>query len=102
VLGGGAVVLLQRDENFTVHRSDGRRIAEGGVGRAIREPDIVENDVDLFLTHELTNCRFRAGKIPLGLLDPCCGWSTYVKPHLSRVYLRKEVHTEQWKQQQRC
>ena len=78
MLSGGAVVLLQRDENFTVHRSDGRRIAEGGVGRAVREPDIVENDVDLFFTNELTDCRFRAGKIPLGLLDPGCGWSTYV------------------------
>ena len=41
-------------------------------------------------------------KYLLGLLDPCCGRSTYVKPHLSRVYLRKEVHTEQRKQQQRC
>ncbi len=54
--------LLERHQDFAVHRPDGRRIAEGNVDAAIGQTDIVEHDFDLVLADDLADRRFDLGK----------------------------------------
>src|SRR4051794_12154097 len=93
------VLLLERDQDFAVHRADGCRIAQAGVGRAVWQTDIIEQDFDLIITHDFPDRPLDEGKIVLGVLHPGRRWSTYMQTHLPGVYLRKKVHAQTWKDQ---
>ena len=100
--GGRRVVLFQRDENFSVHRSDRRRIAQRDIDAAIGQADIVEHRIDLIVAHDFADRAFDLGELALGFLNPGCRRGTHMQPHLTGVDLRKKVPSEQGKERQRA
>ena len=101
VRGRRRVMLLQRNQDFAVHRADGRRIAQRDVDAAIGQADIVEDDVDLVVADDLADRRFDPGEIVLRLLDPRSRRGAHVQPHLAGIDLREEIHPELREQQAR-
>ena len=95
------MLLLERDKNLAIHRADGGRIAERDVDAAIREADVVENDVDLVFADDLPDRMFDLGEIALRILEPRGGRRPDMQTHLAGVYLREKVLTKLRKKRQR-
>ena len=96
------MLLLQRDQNFAVHRTDGGRVAQRDIDAAIGQADVVEDDVDLILADDLADRAFDFGEIALGLLKPGGGRRTNMQAHLAGIHLREKISPEPREQQQRA
>src|SRR6266403_1554639 len=102
MVGRRAVLFLQRNEYFAVHRTDGGRITQRDIDAAIRQADIVQHDVDLVAADDLVNRALDFGEITLRLLEPARRRRTNVKPHLAGVDLREEVSSQLREKKQRA
>src|ERR1700693_2130856 len=89
-----AMLLLQRNQNFPVHRTDGGRIAQRDIDTAVWQANIVQDDADLVPTDNLVDRVLDFGEITLGLLKTAAGRRANVKPHLAGVNLREKVSTK--------
>src|SRR5580658_5456341 len=92
--------FFERNKDFAVHRPDGSCVTQGNIDTAVREADVIEDDVDLLITYNLTNGCLDVCKIFLCSLDARSRRSSHMKPHLSRIHLWKEVSSQHWKEEQ--
>ena len=100
-VGRRGMLFFEGNEDFTIHWSDCRRIAEGDVHAAIGQPDIVEDGVDLVFADDLADGMLDVAEIGLRLFDPRSRRRPHMQAHLPGVHLREKIPAQHGKQHER-
>ncbi len=95
------VLFVERDQDFAVHRTDRRRVAQRDVNAAVRQTDVVQDDVDLVITDEPPDRAFDPGEFLLRRFEPCARRAANVQPHLAGIYLWEEILAQAGEEQAR-
>ena len=97
-LSVGGVVLLERDQGVAVLRPDGAGVLVGHVDAGERQPDIVDDIVELVGWDGTADCLFDLIEQASSLLDAGAGLGAHVHEKLAGINRREEVLAEEWPQ----
>ena len=100
VVGGRAVILVERDEDLPFRWRNRDVVAQRQVD-VVRHADVVADHVDLAGRYHLTDVVFDLLEIDLRLLDPRARRAPHVQAELSRVDSREEVTADEREQRHR-
>src|SRR6185437_6909077 len=89
------MLLVERDQDFGVGCTDSSARAVGGVDRAERNPDVVENRDQLVFRNLLAQNFFHLVAQPCGLLYARAGAGAHVKAKDSSIDAGKEVLSQE-------
>jgi hypothetical protein len=92
---GRRVVLLERDQGIAVLGTDGAGVLVGHVDAGERQPDIVDDIVELVGWDGAADCLFDLIEQAGGLLDAGAGLGAHVHEDLPGIDGRKEVLAEE-------
>ena len=101
IVGGGAMVALQRDQDVRVGGADDAGGAVHPVDGAVGEPDVVEDHVDLAGGDLTPDGRLHEVGQARGLLDAGARLRPQVEGELSTVGIREEVLAQSRREQER-
>ena len=97
---------LQRDQDVAVRIRDRRLTAKGQVDTAVRQADVVQDQVDPLCRNLRADLLLNRCKVLLGVLQPHAHRRVHMQLHLTRVHIREEVladkerHRQAHRQQQ--
>ena len=94
-------LAIERNQNLAVGRRDVRHVALREAAPGVRDPDVVEDGVDLAGRQRVANLLLDVGEPELGLLDARSRRRARVQPHLPGVHVGEEVAADHRDQQQR-
>ena len=95
VVGGRCMALFERHQDDSVIDANGRAIREGEIVRPRRQPDIVDNQLAVFLGDDFANLVFDRLENPLGQFNSGSGGCAHVQLNLPAVDGRKEIAADQ-------
>ena len=102
IIGGGPVLRLERDENFTVGVADRAVVDVGADREGWRHAHVVEDHGPLVVGHDFADHVFDLAEDALGFLDPRAGRRPDVQSELAGIDRGKKVFAEPGSQQQRA
>ncbi|OMP14323.1 TNF receptor-associated factor 5-like protein, partial [Corchorus olitorius] len=91
---GFALALVQGDEDFTVERADGARVAVRQVDPRVRHAQVVEDGRQLLLGNDLADSGFHFVGQPCGFFNPQARRRAHVQADLAGIHIGEEVAPE--------
>ena len=95
---GRGVILLEADQGIAVLRADCAGVLVRHVDAGKRQPDVVDDVVELAGRDGAADGLFDEVKQPRGLLDARAGLATHMHQNLPGIDCREEVLAEEWPQ----
>ena len=95
-------LAIERNQDLAVGRGDVRHVALREAAPRVRDPDVVEDGVELAGGQRVANLLLDVGEPELGLLDARPRRRARVQPHGAGVHVGEEVAADHRHQQQRA